>query len=773
MTRKLRQALEETNKKTVKKTQEISGLLGLKIGGAEVVNIPSRIGYVYVRLRDNLSEIVQARNDKVSTQYDLPVLVVRSGNGWEISGRDMERYAEWGTISSYLPIHGSTHEFDKENGAGIDVAFIYPDQIIPALIEPYGVSGSMQLYVQPYNLQKSSGDFVGVGDIVTSDLSGYCPTDNTAIMGLVYLNQDDGQIQIIFNTGTPFSAAIVSTVGVLPYIPPMPSGNNFPLKGIRLTSGTATIGWDNLYDVRQWLGVTGWRATGTTSVNPDGMVVWNEGVFLGTGSVLNFVGDNVDATLSGTVITVFITGSTSSADPPITGSVVISDDNSILGSVPVLNFGNNLSATISGSVAQIDVTNIPAPINTDGMVVWNEGIPLGTGSVLNFVGDNVDVSISGSVATVMITGTVGGFVSDTPNRVVITNGTGTVTTDDQLTYNTTSHELVFGKPVLAHSENSFQILKDGGAPGFAQWAFSSGTSQVGGLPFFIGFRANGSYASPTAILNNMGLARFSGRGYNGSTWSNTVGQLLIRADGDWSPTSTPTKLEFYTTTSGTLNETLALAIEENGSTIHYKPDVAYTNTKANIEAIVSPIFGMRAITSDTKEQGFFNGSTWVWGVEGSGGLPDSCHVANSTQYIIPNGVLYHPIFDTTIYASGGMYAGGSGYIYITKPGLYQVSAYALFINDSGTGTRFIIIKKNGTNTSAMGESPATPYPYSTSVNAHYEGMCVAGDYFTIDLFHDSGGSDLNASADLMVAHITGGGGAAGGGDDFLVTQVFS
>ena len=62
---------DETVEKQVKK---YSGLLGLPVA-ARTVQVPNRNGYVYVRLRDNNSELVQAYNDKVSPKYNLPVLV--------------------------------------------------------------------------------------------------------------------------------------------------------------------------------------------------------------------------------------------------------------------------------------------------------------------------------------------------------------------------------------------------------------------------------------------------------------------------------------------------------------------------------------------------------------------------------------------------------------------------------------------------------------------------------------------------------------------------
>lgn len=46
------------------------------------------------------------------------------------------------------------------------------------------------------------------------------------------------------------------------------------------------------------------------------------------------------------------------------------------------------------------------------------------------------------------------------------------------------------------------------------------------------------------------------------------------------------------------------------------PRIEFTDTKAAIESIASPVLGMTAITSDTGERGFYNGAAWVWSAGG-------------------------------------------------------------------------------------------------------------------------------------------------------------
>jgi hypothetical protein len=48
------------------------------------------------------------------------------------------------------------------------------------------------------------------------------------------------------------------------------------------------------------------------------------------------------------------------------------------------------------------------------------------------------------------------------------------------------------------------------------------------------------------------------------------------------------------------------------------PAIDFTDTKSNIEAFASPIEGMRAVSTDTHESGFYDGSIWVWGSGGGG-----------------------------------------------------------------------------------------------------------------------------------------------------------
>ena len=82
-----------------------------------------------------------------------------------------------------------------------------------------------------------------------------------------------------------------------------------------------------------------------------GVFVTDEGVPIGTGTTLDFTGDSIQATISGTVVNVDVNAV---VDLPATGTVVIYDEASLLGSVDTLVIqGESIQAFVSGSFGYI------------------------------------------------------------------------------------------------------------------------------------------------------------------------------------------------------------------------------------------------------------------------------------------------------------------------------------------------------------------------------------------------------------------------------------
>lgn len=339
MSDKLFKQLRDYDRTKPTENVEIGGILGLPVS-SQTVEVPGRDGYVYVRIR-NTNEIVQAQNERVSPIFNLPILMKWDRGGYSISGRDTKRYSNWGSSSSFLPKHGGQHSF-----YGGDPTFIYSRQFVPFATMPSGTNGSDAVYIEPHvyrNPQDGSWNYVG--DQFSPNLLAAKPTDSQARMLLLYWDLNSDTVMVA--TGSAIVASATGTAQILAGLPLLMGQNDIPLAGIRLVSGTSAILWDNIYDVRQF-------ATTTPPSFAGGFAVQDDGSPLGTGTTLNFVGNSVSASVSGSVMQIYVSGS-------------------------------------AGGIG--------------GVVGQENGVAIGTGTVINFAGDNIDVSISGSVVRVYVSGT--------------------------------------------------------------------------------------------------------------------------------------------------------------------------------------------------------------------------------------------------------------------------------------------------------------------------------------------------------------------------------
>lgn len=260
--RRLTKSLTKLSNSKQEYVATISGTLGMPINGQKLVEVPGRNGYVYVKLRDNQSEFIQAYNSVVSNIYGLAVLVMRQGNIYKVIGRDQDRYRDWGNIP-YLPRHGGQHSFNQALGMGADVTWIYSQQMMPLLGYPSGSLGSNGITVAPYLIRGLDGGWKYVGNTGTPDISMYRPTIATgAVMVLVYLDTVSGNPYLLVGSGSTFHAGLTGSADIAPYIPRSTNPNWIPDTAVRLTSGTTTLSWTNLYDVRPFLQVV---PTGSSS----------------------------------------------------------------------------------------------------------------------------------------------------------------------------------------------------------------------------------------------------------------------------------------------------------------------------------------------------------------------------------------------------------------------------------------------------------------------------------------------------------------------------
>lgn len=245
--RRLTKSLDSLDTVKQNKIKEFPGILGSQFKGQTLVEVPNREGYVYVRLRSDPNEIIQAYNSVVSPVYGLPVIVTRDStlNGYLIKNRDLGMYSNWGS-SAYLPRHGAQHSFPDNNWGG-DIVWVYGRQFTPLCVTPAtGSSGGNYVFVNPY-VYYIDGIWDYAGGVATANLLGSKPTGSGAVAVVVYLD-GTGSVQTIASAN--FNEANTTIQSMIPYLPALPNTSCVPLGAVRLLSGTSLISWNEIFDLR-------------------------------------------------------------------------------------------------------------------------------------------------------------------------------------------------------------------------------------------------------------------------------------------------------------------------------------------------------------------------------------------------------------------------------------------------------------------------------------------------------------------------------------------
>ena len=84
----------------------------------------------------------------------------------------------------------------------------------------------------------------------------------------------------------------------------------------------------------------------------------------------------------------------------------------------------------------------------------------------------------------------------------------------------------------------------------ARFMLTAYTSTGSEAPQYIQRRAYGSYTNPEAMPSGQNLGIFSFRGYTGSGWTGSKALITVQTAEAWTPTSTGTKMKFYTAQNG-------------------------------------------------------------------------------------------------------------------------------------------------------------------------------------------------------------------------------
>lgn len=466
MTKNLKRAVGRIQDRKKDRDYLLPGLLGLRRGSTNVVSVPGRPSFVYVRLRNNTSEVIQAFNDKVSPVYDLPVLVVRDEidpSKYRLESRDYGQYSNWTSWSPYLPAHGGAHSRSPSGGGG-DPVWVYGSQYMPLLVSPSGTLGAGNVVIDGSTYYfDSHEEYRYAGGTGTSDILIYKPTGSDARMVLVYLDTDGNPALM---PGDEFNSSLTGTVSILPYVPTINVDLGVPLAAVRLLSGTSSIVWENLYDVRPL--ITGERrsrigiyddgayvSSGTAisfeanlDVVASGTIIYvagqaggggggsnttyyDDGAFVATGTKVSF-DDNLNVVSTGTSIFVSSTGGAADGDTPT--YPYVSDDNVGVATGTQFEFGENLSVVATGTVVFIDATDTTDP-NTDTPTypaVFDDNVFVSTGTALVF-NDNISVAVTGTTVYLSSTDTTDPN-TDTPTYPYVSDDNVGVATGTQFEF---------------------------------------------------------------------------------------------------------------------------------------------------------------------------------------------------------------------------------------------------------------------------------------------------------------------------------------------------
>lgn len=87
-----------------------------------------------------------------------------------------------------------------------------------------------------------------------------------------------------------------------------------------------------------------------------------------------------------------------------------------------------------------------------------------------------------------------------------------------------------------------------------------------------------------------------------------------------------------------------------------KPEIFYKDTTSNIEAIVSPVEGMCAYSTDDHMPGYYNGTVWVWSAGGGLMAPN--------DWTVPTLLNSWENFPGGVFAPAGYYKDALGLVHL-------------------------------------------------------------------------------------------------------------
>ena len=171
-------------------------------------------------------------------------------------------------------------------------------------------------------------------------------------------------------------------------------------------------------------------------------------------------------------------------------------------------------------------------------------------------GDPEDVTFF-DFATAIQTDVLSGFTGD---RVAITDTAGVITTDSNLSFDATNDKLSLGVASPVSSAGGFSQSYEGTSVG--HYLTTWGTSVAS---FIRGIFARGTAASPTAAQLDDVEFRVRASAHNGATYASSNMEIRFLADENQAVGSHGSRIEFYTTPTGSTTLTKVMTLQSDGN----------------------------------------------------------------------------------------------------------------------------------------------------------------------------------------------------------------
>ncbi len=231
-----------------RKVERIPGFLGTFVDGEKTVRVPDRKDFVFVRLRMDQSEVIEAFNDQVGDQFGIPVTVIRDESAprfYRVISREIDTYQDWG--SPYLVNHAEQHMFAGGTGTvASDVVWVYRRAFVPLGVSPNGTM-TANVASDYYIWDNTVKHFGPTGTVDFSNIR-----DSLGIFEArfvtVFLNGDTSELNYL--TGEIFDNTVVVT-DPTEFISVPGANEGIPLAAIYLFNSMTQVLWKDIFDIRQ------------------------------------------------------------------------------------------------------------------------------------------------------------------------------------------------------------------------------------------------------------------------------------------------------------------------------------------------------------------------------------------------------------------------------------------------------------------------------------------------------------------------------------------